>query len=281
MKKIILILGLVLSFNVNAETSGNCGAYNENTQTYDDCNWSLDDEGNLKIWGTGKMADYTHTYYDNPSPWGTDISTVEISGITSIGTLAFHQAQLTSAKIGNSVLSIGDGAFQSMRNLTSVNFEENSQLERINVAVFYGDPLLTHIELPDSLKYLGHYNFGASGVTSLILPDSLFDEGGLGMAHSALTHINEIYCSEKYQKKCADYLKDADSFTGVDGGYVPLEDVDLKMYRRLGNEYLYGGKFYDSLGKIGTQNYIKKRIYTIDDANQVAGKVNSVKIRYR
>ena len=40
-------------------------------------------------------------------------------------------------------------------------------------------------------------------------------------------------------------------------------------------------KTYASLDDLASGNHIVKRIYTIDEANEVAGKVNSVKIRYR
>ena len=61
MRKWTLFFALVLSFNANASSSGDCGAFDEETQTYDDCHWSLDDDGYLKIWGTGNMEKYTGT----------------------------------------------------------------------------------------------------------------------------------------------------------------------------------------------------------------------------
>ena len=48
------------------------------------------------------------------------------------------------------------------------------------------------------------------------------------------------------------------------------------------NQYLVGGKYYAKLSDIGTPNYIKKRIYTIDEANRVAKPTgNTVRIKYR
>jgi len=38
---------------------------------------------------------------------------------------------------------------------------------------------------------------------------------------------------------------------------------------------------YQSINDLLKGNYDVRRIYTIDEANRVAGKVNSVKIRYR
>lgn len=45
--------------------------------------------------------------------------------------------------------------------------------------------------------------------------------------------------------------------------------------------FVSDGKFYNSLNDFISGNYDKKRIYTIDEANTVAGKTNSFKIRYR
>ena len=55
----------------------------------------------------------------------------------------------------------------------------------------------------------------------------------------------------------------------------------VHFYQKDGKEYFYNNRWYASPNDIGTTNHIKKRIYTINEANAVAGKVNSVKIRYR
>ena len=45
--------------------------------------------------------------------------------------------------------------------------------------------------------------------------------------------------------------------------------------------FIVGGKFYASLDDLAQGKYIPKRIYTIDEANRVAGEKNRVSIRYR
>ena len=73
MKLIILILCMFFTFSSRAETSGSCGA-TEN----DICNWSLDDSGKLTITGSGNMKDYTHNG-DDDAPWGKNISSFQAS----------------------------------------------------------------------------------------------------------------------------------------------------------------------------------------------------------
>ena len=64
-----------------------------------------------------------------------------------------------------------------------------------------------------------------------------------------------------------------------------MDDADIgskiKFYEQKGNEYFYNGKFYKNPSDIASGNYDKKRIYTIDEANAVAGDVNTVRIKYR
>ena len=125
MRKWILFFALVLSFNANASSSGDCGAFDEETQTYDDCHWSLDDDGHLKIWGTGNMENYTST---NKAPWGINVNQVEIKGITSIGKYAFRGSEITQINVPSSVTYLKGGAFQDIPELTDVTFEDGGNI---------------------------------------------------------------------------------------------------------------------------------------------------------
>lgn len=103
-----------LNGGVKAETkTGTCG---------EAAFWSLDDEGTLKVWGSGEMEDYTLSfsgfggYTENLStPWADDRTNVKeiiVTGITSIGKYAFYGCtKLTSAKISSSVSTIKSYAF--------------------------------------------------------------------------------------------------------------------------------------------------------------------------
>ena len=276
MRKWILFFCLILSFNANASSSGDCGAFDEETQTYDDCHWSLDDDGHLKIWGTGNMGKYTDT---KNAPWGTNVNQVEIEGITSIGRFAFWHSEITQINVPSSVSHLSAGAFQGMPELTSVTFEDGGNVY-IDGAVFQGTPKLTSVQLPNDIRFLGYNNFTGSSLQDLVLPDSLFrEDGSIGLSDIALKNGMTIYCSEENQERLENYLKTATAYAS--GEYLPLEGITLKTYQKRGNEYYVDGKFYQSPQDIGTPNYIKKRIYTIDEANQVAGKTNTFSIRYR
>ena len=48
-----------------------------------------------------------------------------------------------------------------------------------------------------------------------------------------------------------------------------------------GNPFKVGSKIYNSMADFANGNYVKHRIYTIDEANKVAGDKNRVSIKYR
>lgn len=92
----------------------------------------------------------------------SEITSIVIpEGITSIGTGAFSYCQLTSINIPSSVESIGAYAFNNCSQLTTVTFEENSNLSIIGEAAFNGSSKLARIEIPDSVTVIGRSAFGA------------------------------------------------------------------------------------------------------------------------
>lgn len=57
--------------------------------------------------------------------------------------------------------------------ITSVEFDDGSQITKIGVACFYGESLLTNIEIPESITELGDRAFAATGLTSITLPNTV------------------------------------------------------------------------------------------------------------
>ena len=177
----------------NIIDSGTCGDNGDNLT------WTLDDEGTLRISGTGDMYEYSSPRQGADSPWraNKDIKAVIINeGVTSIGSRAFRECDaltsitisdsvtsigietfldcksLTSITIPDNVTSIGDHAFEGCSGLTSINISDN--VKGIKAGVFYGCDSLTSITIPNSVEYIGYDAFrGCSSLTSITILDGV------------------------------------------------------------------------------------------------------------
>ncbi len=131
--------------------SGNCGTSGHESEV----TWTLTSDGVLTISGTGAMENYTNPTASPWYPYRNNFNSVVIeSGVTSIGdfaffgdgslfapsltvtfaegstlttigTVAFSRANLTSIAIPASVTSIGDHAFDGCSNLATVALNSN------------------------------------------------------------------------------------------------------------------------------------------------------------
>ncbi len=160
------IIGLALipaSESANAASSGTCG---------DDLTWTLDDDGNLTISGTGDMYDYPCI-----GPWEYSVETVSIGmDVTSIGSYAFSGCpSLSSVGIPSSVTSIGSYAF-SYSSLSSL--EIPSSVTSIGRYAFSGCSSLSSLEIPSSVASIGDSAFAnCTSLVSVSIPDSVTSIG--------------------------------------------------------------------------------------------------------
>ncbi|MBR2300094.1 MAG: leucine-rich repeat domain-containing protein [Alphaproteobacteria bacterium] len=180
MKKCILVLCLLTAFNALAEeeihTSGrDCG---------EDCFWSYDTTSHtLSITGSGKMTDYVS--YDEQGnrietpenrPWNhliSEIENVSVSGTTSIGALAFVNANaLKNINISEGVTSIEYGAL-AFTGLTGIRIPDS--VTSIGVSAFYNDTLLSDISfgVNSNLQSIDRYAFSQNALTNFNTPESL------------------------------------------------------------------------------------------------------------
>jgi hypothetical protein len=99
------------------------------------------------------------------------------NSVVSIGTGAFQNCTgLTSVTIGNSVVSIGSNAFYNCTGLTSVIIP-NSVTE-IEMQAFDGCTGLTSVTIGNSVASIGNYAFdGCTGLTSITIPSSVTEIG--------------------------------------------------------------------------------------------------------
>ena len=148
--------------------SGTCG---------ENLTWTLTDEGELIIEGTGAMTDYES---DSDVPWVDYISYIKNvtikEGVASIGARAFSAYNLTSITLPESLTSIGVQAFAACMSLTSITLPEG--LTSIGILAFGYCVSLTSISIPKSVASIDDQAFaGCSSLTYITIPESVTSIG--------------------------------------------------------------------------------------------------------
>lgn len=273
MKKVYFLL-FFCSFPLKAAiiASGNdCG---------DNCHWEIDDQTKtLTVTGTGGIKNYNRACPENgcytDAPWRAYSSQIEIidigEGLTSIGAHAFEDMEryrevnlpstmevigaeslrsenLKTINLPDSVTTIGSWAFEGSG---LVEFNIPPQVTRLEFAVL-GNTNLSNIVIPDWVEYIDPNAFAAS------LEDDRIR-----------TPLNTIYCPEALQEQCR-----------VAAGYRGIEPT---IYSKDANgNFIVGLKAYSNMTDILSGNYIKKRIYTIEEASRASKPTgNVIKLRYK
>jgi len=275
MKKRILILGLFTALNVQAEAtiSGSCGT---------NCIYEIDgttltarpDNPDLPAYIDKKITRTCDSSCYTDAPW-------RASGVTNI-------------VIEKGIDTVGVRAFEGMSSVTEVSLPQG--LKKIDAEAFHSTSL-THIDFPSTLNFIGDFAFSINALESINgIPDGVTKiyEGTFessiknfivpagvteispytfGSRERKGALIENLYCEEALKNQCE---------SAIDWRKSLNPDVKVLTYKKTQSGYLFDGKFYQNPNDIlKPDTHIKKRIYTIDEANLVAGRVNSFKIRYR
>ena len=208
------------------------------------------------------------------APWfGKGVSKVVVSdGVTSIGNGAFYSmGSVTSIELPEGLQTIGSSAFEAT-NITSVNLP--STVTSLGTYAFAYTQLENINGIPEGVTELTFRSFCNTKLESLIVPESVTTVsadifGGNDEWHSQAL-ITNIYCAESIADQCARALQ----WKGDSAKVIPYQITS-------NGQVFYNNKWYDSANDILSNNYAKKRIYTIDEANKVSGRKNTFKIRYK
>ena len=275
MKKILILLFLILPLTLHAQeaenpTSGTCG---------ENCSWKI--EGNtLVLNGYGDIASQTPT--KQPWYWNErNITKIEIQnqegtpGFTSIGEHVFeYMSHASEVSLPETMQRIEAEAFNGS-GLTKVNIPNS--VKEIGFTAF-NDNNLTELKIPDSLTNINVHAFSANPIKVLIIPEGITEihpyafycRGCSSTLDGRAMPLEEIYCSTSQIAQC----QAAVSHFG--------DNVKIHEYQKFGNSYYVDGKFYNHANDIWDNNYIKKRIYTVEEAVLVSKpNGNTFRLRYR
>jgi hypothetical protein len=163
----------------------------------------------------GKLVVGTTEYSQTPGN-GLNIKHAKIVEIPSsfnevevaeIGAFSFKDTGIISVFIPKTVLCICNEAFNSCKNLTNVQFEDGSKLEKVGAWAFHCCTSLRNIDFPASITNIvtnSQWNFFAA------VPLQCFSYGGTH-DFSSLTNffytVSNVYVSDSYP---------SDKFAGVD-----------------------------------------------------------------
>ncbi len=143
MKKLLSVFIAVLMCMTAMTTAISVSAKETNTvetsATVGNISWSVSG-GVLYLIGSGDIPDFT-PYYS--APWSTKYN------------------EIRKVVISENVTSIGNYAFYNLSNLTYVQFDGNSKLNKIGERAFSYCTNLTDITLPNSVKSVGNEAFGS------------------------------------------------------------------------------------------------------------------------
>ena len=172
MKKVIsLFLSLTMLLSIVSVVDFSAFAAVKTGKCGDNVKYSLDTStGVLTISGTGEMKGY----YNRNSPF-------------------LENSNIKSVIIGNSVTSIGYGAFYGCTRLTSVTIGDS--VTSIDSYAFYGCTRLTNVTMPDSVRSIGNSAFeGCTSLTSVTIGNSVTSIGG--SAFSGCTSLVSVTISD-------------------------------------------------------------------------------------
>ena len=160
LKNVLLAAGLLLGMGASAQDI-----------TVDNINYNVTSEADM----TCEVAETSGLTGDVviPEQVTADGKTYTV---TAIGDMALaYNNQLTSVKLPSTVTAIGYGAFYSCRSMTSIDL--GGSVETIGYSAFQYCESLTSIDLPETLVSIGENGFTTSGLTSLVIPNSVTEVG--------------------------------------------------------------------------------------------------------
>ena len=217
------------------------------------------------------------TYEDEIQPDGSikSVGTMTLSGQGAMGgwnvsTEPWYAIRnnIQNINIEEGITTIGFNAFYGFENLKNIELPQS--LTQILPGGLENCTSLENLTIPDNVT-IDPEALETTSIKTLVIPaNTTLSPTAFKADNSTPTLIEKLYCAPQMKDAC----EAAIAYRGDAAEVVEYQQTS-------DNQYLVDGKYYAKLNDIGTPNYIKKRIYTIDEANRVAGEKNRVSIKYR
>ena len=246
---------------------------------------------------------------DNAFAYQPSIAEVNLpEGLQTIGYQAMHRTGITSIDLPSSLTEIGGWAFVT-KSLTQVNgsMENVTKLDDMPFA----DTALTDFVMPPNITdftldiFMGHNpGYKSNNLTNLYCPEALAAQCAEAIAYrgedAQVTSYdykggvyvikdedgNETYYlsgdNMKNGQMCEETLSNCKKEALINRGICSGSDCDAFVAADNGGYLLkVGSKTYQNINALLKGDYDRRRIYTIEEANFVAGDKNRVSITYR
>lgn len=201
------------------------------------------------------------------------------SSVTTVGYAAFYNVRgVTSITIPTSVSTIENSAFGYMTGVTSLTIPSN--ITEIGGYAFQDMTSLTSLTIPDTVTKIDAYAFKNAHLSSLEISSENLQRYLSASGGFADTGDLNVVCTTGDCKAVLEAW-DADKGTNYASRVVISAPQSTNNSSTTGTQTSGGNG-----GEIGIQNSIftaerGKRIYTVKEANEVAGKKNKLMIRYK
>ncbi|MBQ3886275.1 MAG: leucine-rich repeat protein [Ruminococcus sp.] len=193
------------------------------------------------------------------------------------------------------VSEVGDYGFAGCTSLEKVLLPEN--LYSIGGAAFYGCKKLEEIELPDKLGMIGQYAFMDTGLTKILVPDSVDTIGYCALGYQSSVSgeevpVNGFIILGSYGSAAQTYAKDKDSEYGYTNDFdfrSPEENEDIQEIENLdinnlgdydyavenGEAYIINCNSFDDVIEVPADitGIPVTKIYTVAFSNTSASKI--------
>ena len=148
--------------------SGSCGEKSDYYSYGDAVQWLITEDGELMIYGQGRMTDYSG--WTMPGWRGEDVKRATVTdGVEYLGDYAFAGCTAMEHVTLPRDVELGNIVFYNCVSLKEITLPEN--LSGIGYEMFDGCRSLTEIAIPDTVTVIDQYAFsGCSGLTELTIP---------------------------------------------------------------------------------------------------------------